>query len=70
MAMPNTMIRPCRLMSWLNNSGCINCRPGLNSSARTARIIAPPMSSMTKENIRYMIPMSLWLVVWIQRRNP
>ena len=28
MMAPNTMIRPCMVVSWLNNSGLMNCRPG------------------------------------------
>ena len=29
MIAPNTMIRPCIVVSWLNSSGLTNCRPGL-----------------------------------------
>ena len=28
MMAPNTMIRPCMVVSWLNNSGFTSCRPG------------------------------------------
>ena len=40
------MISACTPISWLKNSGCINCIPGWNSSARTPRIIAPPTRNM------------------------
>ena len=57
-------------MSWLKNSGCISCKPGWNSSARIARAMAPPVNSMVMPKIRYIRPMSLWLVVVIQRIAP
>ena len=28
MMAPNTMMRPCMVVSWLNNSGLTNCKPG------------------------------------------
>jgi len=28
MIAPNTMIRPCMVVSWLKSSGLTNCRPG------------------------------------------
>ena len=62
MMAPNTMIRPCMVVSWLNNSGLTNCKPGLNSSARIPNAKTPPMISMVKANNRYSVPMSLWLV--------
>ena len=34
MMAPNTMIRPCMVVNWLNSSGFTSCRPGWNSSAR------------------------------------
>ncbi len=49
----------CTPISWLKNSGFISCRPGWNSSARTARIIRPPTKNMINEKVRYIVPMSL-----------
>jgi hypothetical protein len=37
MIAPNTMIRPCIVVNWLNSSGRKNCRPGSNSSADQQR---------------------------------
>ena len=42
MIAPNTMIRPCMVVSWLKNSGRTICRPGSNSSARIISAITPP----------------------------
>jgi hypothetical protein len=42
MMAPNTMIRPCMVVSWLNSSGLKNCRPGWNSSARISSASTPP----------------------------
>ena len=42
MMAPNTMIRPCRVVNWLNSSGLKNCRPGLNSSRRMHRAMHAP----------------------------
>gem|GEM_PF-509611 len=70
MIAPNTMIRPCSVIIWLKNSGWTYCRPGWNSSARMIRAITPPTMNMAKLNHRYMVPMSLWLVVVIQRMIP
>jgi len=62
--------RACTPISWLKNSGFISCRPGWKSSARTARIIAPPRKNISREKVRYIVPMSLWLVVVSQRISP
>jgi len=70
MMAPNTMIRPCMVVSWLNSSGLTSCRPGLNSSARISRASTPPTISMANANSRYRVPMSLWLVAKTQRRQP
>ena len=70
MIAPNTMIRPCIVVSWLKNSGSTICRPGWNSSARIISAIAPPTRNMMKLNHRYSVPMSLWLVVVTQRMMP
>src|SRR5690606_4833701 len=59
MIAPNTMIRPCMVVNWLNSSGWKNCRPGSNSSVRSSRASVPPSSSMTNEKMRYIVPMSL-----------
>ena len=70
MIAPNTMIKPCMVVSWLNSSGLTSCSPGWNSSARISMANAPPTISMVKENSRYSVPMSLWLVANTQRRQP
>ena len=59
MMAPNTMIRPCIVVSWLNSSGLTNCRPGWNSSSRISSANTPPTISMVSENTRYIVPMSL-----------
>ncbi len=45
---PNTMIKPCIVVSWLKSSGCTNCRPGWNSSARMISAIRPPTMNIVK----------------------
>ena len=70
MIAPNTMISPCMVVSWLKNSGCTICRPGWNSSARMVSAMMPPTRNMVKLNHRYIVPMSLWLVVVTQRMMP
>jgi len=67
---PNTMMRPCRDVIELKNSGSTICSPGLNSSARIVSAITPPTMNMMNANHRYIVPMSLWLVVVIQRMTP
>ena len=44
--------RACTPISWLKNSGCRSCSPGEKSSARTTRIIAPPMKNISSEKSR------------------
>ncbi len=70
MIAPNTMIRPCMVVIWLKKSGLTICSPGENSSARMTSAITPPTMNMMKLNHRYIVPMSLWLVVVIQRMMP
>ena len=70
MIAPNTMIRPCIVVNWLNSSGLTNCRPGWNSSSRMPIASTPPTISIAKLNSRYIVPMSLWLVANSQRRQP
>jgi len=70
MIAPNTMISPCMVIIWLKKSGSTTCRPGENSSARMTSAITPPTMNMMKLNHRYSVPMSLWLVVVIQRITP
>ncbi len=62
MIAPNTMISPCMVVNWLNNSGLKYCRPGWNSSVRIASASTPPTMNMVNENNRYIVPMSLWFV--------
>ena len=70
MIAPNTMIRPCIVVSWLNSCGLTNCRPGWNSSARMPSASMPPTMNIVNENSRYIVPMSLWFVANTQRRQP
>ncbi len=70
MIAPNTMTSPCRVVIWLKNAGSTSCIPGWNSSARMTMAKKPPRINMAKENHRYMVPMSLWLVVNSQRLRP
>ncbi len=67
---PNTMIRPCSVVIELKNSGLTTCSPGWNSSARIVSAMQPPTRNIVNENHRYSVPMSLWLVVVIQRMIP
>ena len=59
MIAPNTMMRPCIVVSWLKNSGRQNCSPGWNSSSRNPSARLPPKMNITNENHRYIVPMSL-----------
>ncbi|KAF1061083.1 MAG: hypothetical protein GAK39_05929 [Variovorax sp.] len=52
MIAPNTMIRPCMVVNWLNSSGFTSCRPGWNSSARISSASTPPTISIVKLNSR------------------
>ena len=70
MIAPNTMIRPCIVVNWLNNSGLKNCRPGWKSSVRSNSARVPPSNSMIRANTRYIVPMSLWFVAKSHRRQP
>ena len=70
MIAPKIMMRPCSVVSELKNSGCTICRPGWNSSARIVSAIMPPTRNIVNENHRYIVPMSLWLVVVSQRMIP
>ena len=70
MIAPNTMISPCSVVIWLNASGFTTCMPGTNNSARITIAMKPPVRNMTKLNHRYIVPMSLWLVVLTQRMRP
>ena len=70
MIAPNTMIRPCIVVNWLNSSGLKNCRPGWNSSRRISSASVPPTRNIVNANSRYSVPMSLWLVANTQRRQP
>ncbi len=52
MMTPKIMISPCRVVSWLNSSGCTICRPGWNSSARISMAMRPPIRNMVAANHR------------------
>ena len=63
MTMKKIMIRPCAVVKTLNSSGSPKiCRPGYISSMRMATDRAPPMMPVQMAKIRYIVPMSLWLV--------
>ena len=66
----NTMIKPCMVVIWLKKAGCKNCRPGWNNSRRINIAMPPPINSMMKAKMRYIVPISLWLVVYNQRVMP
>ena len=70
MIAPKIMIRPCSVVSELKNSGSTICSPGWNNSVRIVSARQPPAKNMMNENHRYSVPMSLWLVVVIQRMRP
>jgi hypothetical protein len=70
MIAPKIITRPWIVVSELKNSGSKNCRPGLKSSVRMASAIEPPTKNMVKANQRYIVPMSLWFVVYSQRLMP
>ena len=70
MIAPNTIMRPCMVVSSLKNSGRQNCRPGWNNSARMPNASMPPTKNIVRLNIKYSVPMSLWLVVWTHRMIP
>jgi hypothetical protein len=67
---PNSMIKPCIVVSSLKSSGRTICSPGWNSSARMIRAMTPPVRNIAKLKQRYSVPMSLWLVALSQRRIP
>jgi len=62
MTAPKIMMSACMVVSELKNSGSKNCRPGLKSSRRMSMARKPPMKNMRPAKIRYIVPMSLWLV--------
>ena len=70
MIAPKIMMRPCIVVIELKNSGSTICRPGSKSSARIVNAMRPPTMNMVNENQRYRVPISLWLVVVIQRITP
>ena len=70
MITPKIMTSACMVVMVLKNCGSTTCRPGWNSSVRITSAMAPPMKNMIRENHRYSVPMSLWLVVVTQRMRP
>ncbi len=62
MIAPKIMISACMVVSELKNCGSKNCSPGLNSSSRISMAAPPPMKNIVQAKIRYIVPMSLWLV--------
>ncbi len=67
---PKIITSACMVVIELKNCGSTNCMPGLNSSRRMTIAIAPPMKNIVQAKIRYIVPMSLWLVAYTQRRQP
>jgi hypothetical protein len=71
MTMKNTMIRPWAVTKTLNISGLEKiCMPGSMSSARMPMDNRPPITPATRAKIRYIVPMSLWLVENSHRVTP
>ena len=63
MTMKKIMKRPCEVVNTLYTCGSPKiCMPGSCSSMRMATERAPPMIPAMIAKIRYMVPMSLWLV--------
>ncbi len=52
MIAPNTMMRPCMVVSSLKNSGFQNCSPGCISSSRIPMASSPPTKNIVRLNIR------------------
>ncbi len=82
MTMKNTMIRPCAVMNTfhmcsavlISSAPPISCAhqprywmPGSANSTRMMPEIAPPTIPAMIAKIRYIVPMSLWLVDMNQR---
>jgi len=67
---PKIMTIACSVVMELKNIGSTIWIPGWNNSARIISAIPPPIKNMTKENHRYSVPISLWLVVVTQRIKP
>ena len=67
---PKIMIRAWLVTRLLYRSGSTSWIPGRKSSARMTMAKKPPRRNMAKENHRYMVPMSLWLVLNNQRPKP
>jgi len=59
MTPPKIITSACSVVIELKNSGCTNCRPGWNSSARITSDIRPPMKNIVNANTRYSVPRSL-----------
>ena len=70
MTTPKIITSACMVVIWLKKIGLVICRPGWNSSARITSAIVPPTKNITSANSRYIVPMSLWLVVNSQRVMP
>src|SRR5690606_33517738 len=70
MTTPKIMTSACIVVMELKNCGSTHCMPGSISSRRMIMAMAPPMKNITSDNSMYSVPMSLWLVVKSQRRQP
>ena len=77
MTTKKTMVRPCAVTTVFQRwpfgvpSGLLkNCTPGCSSSARMATEKAAPMKAVQIANTRYIVPMSLWFVLYSHRLMP
>jgi hypothetical protein len=71
----NTMMSPCAVMktfhSWPGSlAPARNCTPGSWSSMRMITEKSPPIMAATSDKVRYIVPMSLWLVELSHRVTP
>ena len=63
MTMKKIMIRPCAVVNTLNMCASWKiCRPGSCNSSRMPIDRMPPTRPPNNAKIRYIVPMSLWLV--------
>ena len=63
MTMKKTMIKPWAVMNTSNISGLPKiCKPGRINSRRMPMESRPPTTPPTSARVRYIVPMSLWLV--------
>jgi hypothetical protein len=61
-AKSSSMIEPCIVKNWLNDSYCRNWMPGKASSARIARASTPPKRKKANAVMKYIFAITLWSV--------